>query len=422
MTRQNEDDKRRGGSERPSDGRAGGQESGPAAEDQAVASPAPQAGEASPAGKIVRPRIREKTTPCPVCGRPSLIGYWVDLPAEKIEYNNLFLPIPAPDLIIDGHGLSNTLTLLDNFFCPNDLYTFTGHIKVREKDRGRDYLFDNNVFYRLARFYNVLHDDLVGNRLVFLFKSLGGWGFDMRRLAPVDDGEHDVEPIWETWNEMLEACDKEHPHIRDIYALFRHLVDYLHWNPLELLTPNFHRSASFMAAFFEMQLADLLFLFRREKIKRSQPVQYQELYRLLESYRKMCLADEPMDDDLAGNMLFHCLKMANLIAGNRQRLLLETAHAISKFLVRIKSRVGADLNRKMDVLAANADVTFYLFLRLTRELKMEDELADPVARLLRRRLELIADYAMPQGTPESTRVARIGRFLKKFLDELEKEW
>lgn len=425
MSRQDARNKQSDRQGEPSNGSVEGDHSHPVGDGKVVTSR-----EADPAGgpnraqssKAVKIRVREKTAPCPICNESSLLGYCIDLHAEKIEYNNMFLPIPEAGLPIEGLGPSSTLTLLDNYFCPNDLFTYSGHIRVREKDRGRDYVFDNNVFYRMTRFYNVLHDEMVGNRLAFFCQSLAGWGFDPHRLAPVDDGEHDVGLISETWHELLDACEATHPPIRDVYEQFRFLVDSLRWNPLASLTANFHQSAAFMAAFFELQLSDLLFLFRREKIKRSQLVEHQELYRLLESYRRMCLADEPMDDDLAGNVLFHCLKMANLIAGDRHRRLLETAFAVSKFLVRIKSRLGTDLNRKLDVLAGNADVIFYLFLRLTRELKIEDESAEPVFRLLRRRLDLIADYATPQETQESIRIARIGRFLKKFLGEIESEF
>jgi hypothetical protein len=126
-----------------------------------------------------------------------------------------------------------------------------------------------------------------------------------------------------------------------------------------------------------------------------------------------------LDETLAGNILFQCLKMAEFFRDSRRVELLNTAFAITAFMVRIRSRVGADINRHLEALAANADVMFYLNIRLGRDLGIHNPLEYATLRLLERRLELIADYSFPKETPESVRIARIGRHLKKFVAELK---
>lgn len=377
-------------------------------------------GQAS-ADQMDKPRIRERIVPCPVCKQRTLLGYWADLPAGGSDYNNLFLPVLAPDVHVEGFKQSGPLAMIDNYFCKNDLFTYTGHIKIEESEKGPKFNLEANVFHRISRYYGTKPEEMEGHRLVFLISALRACRFDLKAVVPPENSQLNQPAISKAWNELLAACAGNPPSIPTAYKLFHQLVDRLQWNPLEAMLPNFYQSLSFTAAFFEMQLADLLYVFRREKTKQTQLVPYEELYRLLEGFRKLFLADTPLDDEMTGNVLFHCLKMAAVFSGERQRRLLETAFAASKYLVRLKSRLGTDLNAKLDVLAGNADVTFYLFLRLIRELKIEDGLEGPVQRLLRRRLEIIADYSSSQETEESIRVARIGGYLKKFFKELTAE-
>lgn len=368
-----------------------------------------------------KPRVRERSVPCPVCKQRALVGYWADLPAGGSDYNNLFLPVLAPSVHVEGFKQAGSLALLDNYFCRNDLFTYTGHIKIEEKEKGPNFILENNVFHRMSRYYGAHPEEMEGHRVAFFLTALKNCRFNLQKVAPPDNGQYDVPAIAKAWDELLNLCAESPLSLPAVYKCHHKLVDRLKWNPLTAIMQNFYQSASINAAFFEMQLADLLYVFRREKTKQTALVTYDELYRLLDGFRKLFLADTPLDDEMTGNVLFHCLKMADLFTGERRQRLLETAYAASKYLVRIKSRLGTDLNQKLDVLAGNADVTFYLFLRLCRELKQEDGLQGPVLRLLRRRLEIIADYSSSQETEESIRVARIGKYLKKFTAELAGE-
>jgi hypothetical protein len=364
-------------------------------------------------------KIHQRHIACPACDQPSLTGCVHDLAAEQTEYNSLFLPVAAPSAKFDQPLVVPNLTLFDTYLCPNDLYAYAGRVALRETPHGPVYDLDPNVFYRMYIFYGPDRETIIARRMCFFFEALQRSPFEPGPMIPPADRNPQAETIDKLVRYLLAAYQEDPVDYRQFWKVWRTLINDCQWNPLVPLVDHFHRSYKVMGAVMELQLADLLFLHRRTQIKKARAVPYRELYEVLGRYRNLLHAGGSLDETLAGNILFQCLKMAEFFRDSRRVELLNTAFAITAFMVRIRSRVGADINRHLEALAANADVMFYLNIRLGRDLGIHNPLEYATLRLLERRLELIADYSFPKETPESVRIARIGRHLKKFVAELK---
>jgi len=189
------------------------------------------------------------------------------------------------------------------------------------------------------------------------------------------------------------------------------------WNPFALIPSRILQSRGILLATLELQLADLLYLHRRESMRNRKPFRYKELASALDQFEEAAQGGS-MDDDLAGNLLIQCLKIIDVSAGRKGFDYLSAAHHLSEFLVRIKSRPGYNINRKLEVLAVNADVTIYLNLALAKEIGRVGEYDASRLRILKKRLSMVGDYSIPGATEESARIVRIGRYLRKFTEAL----
>lgn len=372
-------------------------------------------------------KVHPKSGPCPVCGEQSLLGCAVDLPADKIEYSKYFLPVvraaefdPAPP--------SNQLIFFDNYFCPNDLFVYSGRITINELAKGTQYNLDPNVFYKMYVYFNPDRELKIGRRLAFFFASLRYAGIDIESLLPpVDAAVPRRDALGKLLNHLLEmsvqtttsAEDEERQNPLNVFKILRTIQKDFQWNPLQAAGPFFYQSYGVIGAVLELQLADLLYLHRRSQIRGAQTIPFDDLYEALDRYRRFSQAEKSLDEDLAGNILFQCLKMSEVFHDSRRIRCLLAAHAICEYLVKIKSRVGGDVNRNLDKLAANPDVMFYLYVRLSRDLGVESATEQAVLRLLERRLGMIADYSMPHPSQESARTMRIGAYLRQFVAELK---
>lgn len=371
-------------------------------------------------------KVHPKSGPCPVCGEQSLLGCTVDLPADKIEYNSYFLPI-ARGVEFDPAPPSNQLIYFDNYFCPDDLFTYSGRINITESSKGPKYNLDPNVFYKMYVYFNPDRETAIGRRLAFFLASLRYAGFDIETLLPpADQPGIRREALGKLLAHLLEMCSKtnyaegEEPlDPLKVMKIFRTIKKDFQWNPLQSAGPFFFLSYGVLGAVLELQLADLLYLHRRTQMRGATPIPFDELYEALDRYRRFSQAEKSLDEDLAGNILFQCLKMSEVFRDTRRIRCLLAAHSICEYLVKIKSRVGGDINRNLDILAANPDVMFYLYVRLSRDLGVEGANEQAVLRLLERRLGMIADYSIPHASQESARTMRIGGYLKKFLVDLQ---
>jgi hypothetical protein len=257
--------------------------------------------------------------------------------------------------------------------------------------------------------------------LAFFLNSLDRNFFKRERLSPPPEAGLRTELIDKLIALLFQLAAAESPDPEQIHRVFQALRVEQQWNPLAALAHRFYHSFEMMAAVLELQLADLLYLHRRSLAKGVRHTAFRDLYDELERLRQLALTGGLLDEDLAGNLIFHCLKMAEFFRDTRRYDCLRTVYALTKFMVQIRSRVGADINRRLDALAGNADVMFYLNVRLGRDLHDANALERATLNLLQRRLSTIADYVYPGATEESVRVARIGRHLKQFVRGLEAE-
>ncbi len=364
-----------------------------------------------------KPHVRKKTARCPVCGETSLSGYFVEIASGKIGYNEFFLPVLlSPDAIEDGEKYKN-LTLLDNYICLHDLFVYVGKIKVTETPKGTQFDLAPNIFTTAARYYKSDPEPVIGQRLGFVLGAIQYSLFDATTILPPEDTLLDRQKISHLVHYLLDGANDQAPDPEQTYRVFDILRNDLKWDPMAALFHNFIGSRKVFGALLELQLSDLLYIHRRNMLVRKR-VTYPELYDTLRAYRKVAEEGGSLDDDLAGNMLFQCLRMAEFFVDGRRLQLLEAAFGISSFLVRVRLRLGANINRNLDKLAGNADVMLYLNIRLGHELGIDNPQEEVAIRLLKRRLNTIGDYAFAGRSPEAVHIARIGGFLKKFVAKL----
>jgi hypothetical protein len=364
------------------------------------------------------PRLREKVVNCLVCGRHTLRGYFADLAAGQVGYNEFFLPVPIASTKIEGGEALANLTLLDNYVCPHDLYVYVGKIAIVDTPSGAEYEFTRNHFHRAHINFKPDTEQVVAGRLTFFFQALLRSGSAPPPPKPTDDNLRRTEKIVRLTKGLYEVCSELKPDENAAYKAFVTMTEELRWNPLESLLEKFFQDRAVAGAVMELQLADLIYRHRRDAEKRRERVAYSDLYRALDRYRNLAVSGGSLDDYLAGNILLQCLKMAAHFTDSRRHALLQAAFDVSSFQVRVKSRLGADMNQDLDVVAANPDVMMYLNVRLGRELGVTNPHEEGAVRLLHRRLRTVGDYQFASSTQESARAERIGGFLKTFVADL----
>lgn len=363
-------------------------------------------------------KLRLKTAQCPVCSQQTLIGPTIDLPADKVDYSPLFLPVAARTAVIEGAERLLDFSLLDNYTCPNDLFVYVGKIRTITVHEGQRVDFNPNFFYKSHVYFRPRREEIIGARLNFFFAALRNAGFNPELAEPPPDTPVSRPRVQNLVDTLLSGGPTGRLEAIDAYKLLRTATSELNWNPLAALLKHFCQSAPVARAVLELQLADLLFLHRRMTERRRDRVTFADLPKTLDLYVHKATSDGSLDDDLAGNILFQCLKLAAISPAEHQERMLRTAFDISGFLVRVRSRLGSEMNRNLDVLAGNADVMLYLNVRLGRQLGTPNPQEETVIRLLRRRLGTIADYIYAQDTKESARTVRLGGFLKNFIETL----
>ncbi|MDP8224276.1 MAG: hypothetical protein P9L99_13010 [Candidatus Lernaella stagnicola] len=366
-----------------------------------------------------KPHIREKSATCPVCGEHTLRGYFVDLPSGKIDYSHLFLPVLRDRYSVEGAAALPNLTLLDNYICTNDLYCYVGKVDVHETRKGTRFDLTPNDFYKGHVYLKSDREAVVGRRLAFFLGALQYSSLDAREILPPEDTDLQYDKIETLVRYLLDVTNDNVPldHERT-YRVFHTLATDLEWNIVAPAMRDLLISPKLAGAMMELQLADLLYLHRRTAERNRTRIDYPDLYDTLHTYRELCRAGESLDDLLAGNVLFQCLKMAEHFVDQRRFNLLHIAFDISAYQVRVKSRMGSDINRNLDKLAGNADVMLYLNVRLARDLGVDNPQEEAAIRLLRRRLETIGDYAFAGRSKDSVSIARLGSYLKKFVADL----
>ena len=360
--------------------------------------------------------IHQKAAPCPICKENLLTGYWFDLTWKQIEYDHYFLPRPVNSKGTEESGyIVDNLTLFNNYFCPNDLYAYTGNIVTVHGEQR----YDRNIFYHFRRFFRARdYPNFMGHRVRYFLAALRRNGLHSRRLLPNSKENHNYEEIKNIIQKMISDSREEKTTPQQIYKDFIHLQNNLNWKPFKGLTKDFYKSFPVMSSLLELQLGDMLLVLRRDKNRRAKPLQYKSLYATLEDFKNQLLVGQAFDENLMGNILFQSLKMAAFYNDWRREKLLHTAFRISDYLSRINLRIGANLNQKLHILSCNPDVIFYLDIQLGRELNIENEREKALLRFLNRRLEQIMDYSILFNTQESLRIVKIGTDLKKHVKAL----
>lgn len=365
--------------------------------------------------------LKEETFYCPVCHQKTLTGYTFDLKVEQVEYDHHFLPRPRSTGEPDAKYLVNNLTLFNNFFCPNDLYVYSGRIIWRKKRQH----FDDNVSYNLRRYIRPEIPSLMGNRIYYFISILISNGFNIPDLLLKDDQIPHYKEINKELGALLRACGKKPIVPKLIHRPYEHLIVELKYNPLAPIMKDFYRNPIFMLALLELQLGDTLYLVKRSQDRKTGPPSFGELYRTLEWFHEALMQDRAMNTDLISDLMFQALRMSHFLLENdsRQDLLYRTAYLCSQYITRINLRIGADLNQKLDTLDSNADILFYLHLRLSRELGIKIPMEDSLYRFLGRRLDSVQGYHRTLESTESSRkIAHIGYYLKTHFEKFGQEF
>ena len=348
--------------------------------------------------------VHRRTLRCPVCSAETLVGFAHDLPGRHMDYDRYFLPVPTGGGVQTEFLVPN-LTLFNNYVCPADLFVYSGNI--RQGDGGL--AFDENAFYDFRRTIRADRSEYTGRRVRFFLRALAANGKAPESIAR---SRADAARL------VALAADGQ-DRSAEIGKLFLRARSSAEGNPLSHLLTAFYKDRSMMTATLEMQLADLLYLLNRQENRRARPLPYDGLYPALDHLRARLAAEHAVHTDLAGDVLFQCLRLLDFFDSTRKHALLQTAFAITRYLTRLNLRIGADLNRKLSVLSINADVLFYLHVRLGRDLgaDVEDEAA--ILTFVERRLEMIGDYHRAAEDPNAVRVVRIGKTLRRLIADLK---
>ena len=360
--------------------------------------------------------IRRRSVTCPVCKEQSLVGYLIEVPLELIDYDDLFLPRVSDPSKIDDFLIVDNLSLFNQYFCPKDIFTYTGDI-TREGD---EYVFSKNPFLAFRRFHKVKDPtDFKAYRFRFFVASLFGNGLDPGVLVPQKISKDEYNRFLNIMEVVFAKSIKESGEPHAIFELYNKYCAEIRWNPLEKLTEDFHHNPTFMASFLEQQLADLLFVIKYEQKKSVGPILSKELYNKLDGLVQKANSQQMVNENLLARIMTQCLILSKYLGGERKDKLLEAAFHFSNYLTRLSIHLGQEMNKNLDSLTRNPDVTMYLHMKLGKMLDKNIEKKSTYLRVVSRRIENLPEYTTRPSSPQMTKINKIGRSLSKHLPEIQ---